>query len=392
MLIFSLPFCLLLPDSEYQVKLGDNDIVTLKLQKVIPKVYDERLPFRGFIKGELENISTLKIYNPKKNEGRWVNKEELEGITDLNIVNEYKTHNDVKIVPKVTPSIIERDINWEEDIQQIAINEYRKKEIDNDEFADNEEDIRRLYYSGRTLYLNCEVFKDRYGRCRYTRIIYESSKNLHYELEFERAVSAINILISQYRYWTDSYWITRVSEREFFFYKTYDNSDSYHGWNEIGHSQYARDFDNDTVERIRESIVNKEIQDLFTDMPFFQLRLDARNAFDQTNYHLSVIYIVTALESVVMTLLGHHHSKSKLKELERVPLTYIISKSLKKIFPFYQLALYIKDITEAIQIRNRIIHQGDINIDGKEAEKILNDVNEFINFILKDLLKKILPQ
>lgn len=392
MLIFSLPFCLLMPDNEYQVKLGDNDIVTLKLHKVISKIYDERLPFRGFVKGELENISMLKIYNPKKNEGKWVNKEELEEITDMNIVNEYKTHDGVKIVPKVSPSIIERDINWDEDIQQIAISEYKNKKMVTDEFSDDEEEIRNLYYSGRTLYLNCEVFRDRYGRCRYTRIIYESSKNLHYEMEFKRAVTAINILISQYRLWTNSYWITRVSEREFFFYKTYDNSESYHGWNEIGHSQYARDFDNQTIDRIRESIVNKEIQDLFTRMPFFQLRLDARNAFDQTNYHLAVIYIITALESVVMTLLGYYHSKSKIKELERVPLTYIISKSLKKIFPYYRLAIYVKDITEAIQIRNRIIHQGDINVEGKEAEKILNDVNQFLDILLKDLIKKVMPQ
>ena len=147
-----------------------------------------------------------------------------------------------------------------------------------------------------------------------------------------------------------------------------------------------------TIDRIRESIVNKEIQDLFIRMPFFQIRLDARNAFDQTNYHLAVIYIITALESVVMTLLGHYHSKSKIKELERVPLTYIISKSLKKIFPYYRLAIYVKDITGAIQVRTRIIHQGDMNVEAKEAEKILNDVNQFLDILLKYLTKKIMLQ
>jgi hypothetical protein len=334
----------------------------------------------------------LKIYNPKKNEGKWISREELKEITDFNIVNEYRTNDGVKIVPKVSPSIIERDINWDEDIQQIAIDEYKKKSIDDGEFSDDEDDIRRLYYSGRTLYLNTEVYRDRYGRCRYTRIIYESPKNLHFELEFKRAVTAINILISQYRLWTNNFWITRVSEREFFFYKNYDGSDSFHVGNEIGHSQYVPDFDKQTVERIRRSIVNKETQDLLIQLPFFQLRLDAWNAFDQTNYHLSVIYIITALESVVLTLLGQYLSKTKIKKLERVPLTYIITKTLKQIFPYYRMAIYLKTTVEAIQVRNRILHQGDINIEIKEAEEILKDVNEFIDFLLKDLMKKIMPQ
>lgn len=74
MLIFSLPFCLLLPDDTYEVKLGEDDIVILKLSKVIPKTYDERLPFRGFLKGELETISRLKIFNPKSGFGGWIEK------------------------------------------------------------------------------------------------------------------------------------------------------------------------------------------------------------------------------------------------------------------------------------------------------------------------------
>lgn len=284
MLIFSLPFCLLLPDKEYQVKLEEGDIVTLELRKIIPKIFDERLPFRGFLKGELENISSLKIYNTKEGQGRWIDKNQINEIKDMHMVLEYKTSNGEKIVPTVSTSIIERDMNWDEDIQQMAIDDMKNKKIDlEDDFSDDADTIRNVFTTGRRLYLNCEVYKDRFGRCRYTRIIYRSSKSIHYEKEFERAVRAINILISLYRLWTNSYWITKVSEREFFFYKTYDTRDSYHGWNEIGHSQFTADIDEGTVNKLEETLIDSKIQESFYRMPFFQLRLDARNAFDETN-------------------------------------------------------------------------------------------------------------
>lgn len=217
MLIFSLPFCLLLPDDIYQVNLGENDIVTLKLSKVIPKTYDERLPFRGFLKGELENISRLKIFNPKSGFGGWIEKNQLNEIKDKIIVNEYETLDGVKIVPTVSNSTIDKDLNWDADIQQLALEELKKKGVDpDDEFFDDEIDIRNIFKSGRRLILNCEINRDRYGRCRYTRIIYESSKLVHYEKEFPRAVRAINILVSLYRLSTNSHWITKVSQREFF--------------------------------------------------------------------------------------------------------------------------------------------------------------------------------
>lgn len=64
-LVFSLPFCLLIPDGDYQVKLDKDEMVTLNLTKVTPKIFDERMPVRGFMKGELENIADLKIMGQK---------------------------------------------------------------------------------------------------------------------------------------------------------------------------------------------------------------------------------------------------------------------------------------------------------------------------------------
>ena len=58
-LVFFLPFCLLLPDGDCQVKMYNDEIVTLNLTKIVPKIFDERLPYRGFLKGELEKHSRL---------------------------------------------------------------------------------------------------------------------------------------------------------------------------------------------------------------------------------------------------------------------------------------------------------------------------------------------
>jgi hypothetical protein len=40
---FNLPFCLHIPDGEYVVKLSENNTVTLRLTKIVPKAYDERM-------------------------------------------------------------------------------------------------------------------------------------------------------------------------------------------------------------------------------------------------------------------------------------------------------------------------------------------------------------
>jgi hypothetical protein len=80
-LVFSLPFCLLLPNGDYQVKLDKDETVTLNLTKVISKIFDERLPVRGFLKGELEKTASLWVIN-KKGPGRWANVDDLDQIDE----------------------------------------------------------------------------------------------------------------------------------------------------------------------------------------------------------------------------------------------------------------------------------------------------------------------
>lgn len=219
MLVFSLPFCLLLPDDEYKIKLGENDIVILRLRKVIPKIFDERLPFRGLLKGELDNVMALKLYNPKTGPVGWIDKDKLNEIKDMQIVLEYKTMDGKTMPPQYLQNIINRDVNIEEDIQD-HFEENNIKKIFIIEDGDNDYFSRTLD-TGRKLILNCEVLRDRHGRCRYTRVEYTSSKSLHYEEEFDRAIEAVNILILCYRLQTNSYWITKINKKEIFLIKVY---------------------------------------------------------------------------------------------------------------------------------------------------------------------------
>jgi hypothetical protein len=115
-LVFSLPFCLLLPDGNYQVKLDKDEIVTLNLTKVIPKIFDERLPYRGFLRGELEDISALKIWDEKQGSGGWMSVDGLKQIDEKKLVIEYKTKDGKEIVPQIDPSMIEKDVDISQDI------------------------------------------------------------------------------------------------------------------------------------------------------------------------------------------------------------------------------------------------------------------------------------
>ncbi|MGN6707859.1 MAG: hypothetical protein ACTHKF_00730 [Candidatus Nitrosocosmicus sp.] len=393
MLIFSLPFCLLLPNDKYHIKLDEGDIVTLQLTKIIPKFFDERLPFRGLLKGELETVSQLKIWNPKTGPGGWIDKNQLKEIKDMQIVLEYETIDGQKTSPEYASFAIDRDVNWDEDLQQIALNEKTNRDIDfgNEIHELNDNDISNEYKKARRLYLNCEVIKDRSGRCRYTRIIYESSKDLPEKEEFERAIEAINLLISQYRLWTGSSWITKVSRREIFFYKTFKDLTSPHGWNERGYGPISPDYDKPTVKRLKDFLLDNKTHRTLSNMVFLHLRLDAQNAFDETNYHLSVIYIITALESIVKVLLSYYYDENQMKDIERKFISRLISEDLVNIFHNNQLDIYLKNIQDALKIRNKIIHEADISIGKEQSGKILKDVSNFISFLSNNLLSKINP-
>lgn len=58
---FNLPFCLHLPDGEYNIKLSEGGSVILGLEKKVPESYDERTGYRGLIEQDLKNVAVMDV-------------------------------------------------------------------------------------------------------------------------------------------------------------------------------------------------------------------------------------------------------------------------------------------------------------------------------------------
>lgn len=387
-LVFSLPFCLLLPDGDYQVKLGKDETVTLNLTKVIPKIFDERLPFRGFLKGELENITELNITG-RKEQGEWVSVDKLKQIIEMKHVIKYKTTKDKDpIIPVATPSIIERDVDIGQDVN---INPETFAKSLGEELSP--ETINQMISErpkrGRTLYINAEVKKDPAGRFRYTKVRFNPNKDLHFEEQFKVAIKAVNILIPKYRRITRDFWITKIREDDVFIYKDVQDDSYDFPFVTKGIGQIWPDHDQTKVNNLRESLV----ADDGPGFPFSDLYLDAKNAFEQANYDLAIIYSVTALESIVKTYLVvyyRHESKETSDKVLRMPLNHLVTVILPLIFRDINYNKLLNEIIEAIGLRNRIIHESELGVSENKSPKVIEDVGKYMEFIqgkLIDFLK-----
>ena len=73
---FNLPFCLHLPDGEYDIKLPDGRVVRLKFETIIPKRHDERIGYRGLTDDDLTNVSKVVIQSQE-----FVSKDEIRNKT-----------------------------------------------------------------------------------------------------------------------------------------------------------------------------------------------------------------------------------------------------------------------------------------------------------------------
>lgn len=83
------------------------------------------MPVRGFMKGELENITNLKIIG-QKGHGEWISVDELKLKTEMKYVIEYKTKDGKQIVPEVDQTIVEKDVDIGQDIN-INPDEFAKR-------------------------------------------------------------------------------------------------------------------------------------------------------------------------------------------------------------------------------------------------------------------------
>lgn len=379
-LVFSLPFCLLLPDGNYQVKTDKDEIVTLNLTKVIPKIFDERLPYRGFLKGESENIVTLKIWDEKRGPGGWVSIDQLKDISAKKFVIEYKTRDGKNVVAQDDPTIIAKDVNIGQDINinpEKLTQSFKPENI-------SPESIKQIISEtagyGRQLIINAEVKNDPVGRFRYTKVRY-TSKKLEQDLEeqFKEAVRVVNILIARYRSITGDYWITKVREEDIFTYKGIQDGSLDFTALAKGFVEVRPDHNRDIVDNLRESLVSD-----IPELPYIHLFRDAENAFERADNYLAVILSIVAVESIIKTYLIFYSIKCPpiiQDEVNRINLTRLVTNVLKNIFPADDYKNVMKNVIHAIELRNNIIHQSEIDISKDLAQTVIKDVAEYIEFV-----------
>jgi uncharacterized protein (UPF0332 family) len=380
-LVFALPFCLLLPDGDYAVKLADDDIVNLNLSKVIPIIYDERLPFRGFKKGELDNISYLWVMI-LGNGGKRIDVADLSKIKEHGIVTKYIDKRGKEIVPQ----LITDDVDVAE--SEIMNESFKEKFKDTVPSEFLEQHTADEYYQGRQIIINGELARDRFGRFRYTKVKYNSTKQLHYGDEFKRAIRAVNILIDVYREQTFDYWITNVTEKEIFIYKIINEHQFQMGYSIKGFSQTRPDHGLETVNKIKSEIIDPQ-----PELPYFMLILDAEQSLDNEKYFLSVIYAITALESFVKMYVIFHCKKAGIskkveKNLTSTSLFFLVTTILRMFVNPGDLSdELVSKIEVGIKLRNKIIHRTKLDVSEQEAGNVIKSVKEIARVLAFDLGK-----
>lgn len=381
-LVISLPCCLLLPNGDYQVKLDKDDTVNLNLTKVIPNIYDERLPYRGFREGELANISKLRIMFT--NEVRDVDTEELPKIKESGIVIKYFDKTGQEIIPE----LVKNDVNLQE--SDILRDSMIRTLSQNDSIPEDEIDrLMREQYHGRQILFNGEIKKDSFGRFRYTKVRYSSTKVLNMDREFERAVKAINILIDVYRIETQEHWITNITEDEIFIYKSVSEDNGQMAYSMKGFTQKKEDHNAETISGIKKKLLNRDVES-----PYFMLIMDAMKALDDGKYYLAVIYAITALESIVKTYIIIYSKRRTFSDrvidnLLSLGLQFQLSTILKIFVVSKKFEDNLIDkAREGIRIRNKIIHQSDFNVNKEKAKEIIQNIKEIVAILIYDLNKE----
>jgi hypothetical protein len=190
-----------------------------------------------------------------------------------------------------------------------------------------------------------------------------------------------------YRSITGDYWITKVREEDIFTYRGVEDNTFDFSTVAKGFTKIRSDHNKDIVDNLRKSLVAEE----GPGFPFFDLFLDAQNAFEQANYDLAIIYSVTALESIVKTYLVLYYrneSKETSDKVLRMPLNNLVTVFLPLIFRDENYNKFLKGITDAIGLRNKIIHESELGVSKNKSPEIMKDVAECMEFIrrkFKDL-------
>lgn len=114
----------------------------------------------------------------------------------------------------------------------------------------------------------------------------------------------------------------------------------------------------------------------------FHLKMDTLKAFEEENYPLSVVHIVTALESLIKIVLSYYYDSQKMEEINEYSVSKLIRANLPDVFSEDEMKKHRKQIFDAIQIRNDIIHRAKTDLTKEQTRQILKDCNEFVKMLL----------
>jgi hypothetical protein len=343
---FNLPFCLHIPDGEYDIKLTDDSVVKLKFQTIIPKKYDERIGYRCLTRYDLtNNVSKVVIHNLESiNKDGFrnipINVNEIWNVQEFSRISHFIDNNGKAVSPG---------------------------------FEDN-------IPTGEMIYLNAEIDKDRLGRLRYTRVTILSDR----DESKGSAITAINKLVDAYRIVSEEYWLNRINEHDILFTSTQSGGDF--GFSYKGATKIRPSLDQEKVNLLRDLLSNNE------PLPTFHLLLlDAKKALDEENYSLAVIYSITSLESVVKQFIDKFSKQQRLeghssRNLKRLSISNMVTVGLRLILNKEEFPdKMIEDFTTANGLRNDIIHESKMEVVKEAAVKAFNTVSKIESIILPKL-------
>lgn len=326
---FSLPFCLRLPDGEYEVKISDNEFVKLILTKKLPTKYDDRMGIRGLTPDDLKDASVI----------------HLMSLVDGRLI-----------------------------------------EASPDQVWKIKEPAEVSYYIGKTdgqnhdfehpVLINSELIRDRLGRFRYTyvTVVYEGKDDV-----IRIAVDAVNKLIDHYRIFSNHYWVNRITPDDIKVYYT-------EGGKQRSYSptvSFQPDIEQFGVESIMKFIKSDSIAPAF-----YISRLDAKNAFELEDYRLAIVLSIMAIESLVKTFLAFYSQDMEISEacekrlFDELSLYYLVNRIVRCILPEEFTADVLKKFDRVNQRRNDIIH-GAFDPTIGHAREAIELADEFFDILLK---------
>jgi hypothetical protein len=313
---FNLPFCLHVPDGEYVVKLSQNDAVALRLKKIVPKSYDERMGYRGIVDSDLHNICEVGISSMEQNGEQAKNRSCIVEPEDLSEIGEFchviyvkDKNGKMKIAGSPLPAGCSSHEN---------------------------------FLTDKAICLNAEIKKDRLGRLRYARVEITSS-----DYPFPKVLLAVNKLIDAYRIVSKEYWLGRISEQVILFTTETALDGSSVGAAHMGIAKAQPDVSREHIGKLVELITSTysvSTSDL--------LMLDAQKALDEENNALGVVYSITALESVAKQYV-RKMAKDKgwsEKKFGKLNLATLVNVVLRIVFSKNELSDDLMKISSALML------------------------------------------